>query len=675
MAYDLSKHYNLMNIATVLDEDTLNKIGTYVKSAVDSDIASRTEWMEQVDTWVKLAAQVKEHKNYPWPNASNVKYPLITLASLQFHARALPSIITGSRPVICKVKGMQYNPSIQKRATRVSHALSYQIMEQMPEWMDDTDRLFFVLPMVGCVYRKNYYSNEKQRQTSCVLMPHEYIVNYHGKADYSRVTHVMLRDKNDVIEHQRLGSYLNTNLSVSHKDVQGPRDEIQGQVNAALEDDQPLEIHECHCWYDLDEDGYKEPYIITFHYDSGKVLRIVPRWSENKIWYTDDGEVRRIEADNYFTQYTFIPDPTSATHGIGFGHLLGPNNEAVNSLLNQLIDAGTLSNLQSGFIARGVKLPGGAVRMMPGEWKMVNTSGDDLRKSIFPMPVREPSGVLFQLLGMLISSSERVASITDMMVGENPGQNQPATTTMAVLEQGLKVFTGIYKRLHRCLAKEYQKIYELNYYYLSDEDYNSILLEEAGAMDAQASPEVLQATAKMEPASVEQDFSIDNATVLPKSDPNFVSDGARKAKSDSLLQKLAAGIPLNRELVIRKVLEAEGHDDIEELMDAPPPAPDPEQVRKDKELAHTMVMGKLNYELDKSYKTAEALKDSAQAEKFLADAKATGMASDLARYDRILTSVQQRLDAAMHEDKMELEKTLAKQDEPATEVENDPNSV
>ena len=476
--YNLDSGLESINIADDLSEDKLVEIGLSLSEMVEEDDASRQEWLEDQDSWLKLAAQVRDVKTYPWQNSSNVKFPLMTVSSLQFHARALPGLINSNNPVRARVVGQDPKGEKRKRANRVGKYMSYQILEQMDDWLDDMDRMMLVLPIIGMCYKKTYFSENKGEVVSKLVMPRDLILNYHAQ-DYSRarMSHTLFMDQNELMEYQRAGIFLDVELSAVTKDVEGVRDDTIGLSNTTNVDDDPYEIIESHCWLDLDEDGYKEPYIVTYHRESGQILRIVARWEELGVKYNEKGKVIKIDPTEYFTPYIFIPDPNSSVYGIGFGRLLGPTNETVNTLINQLVDAGTLSNMQSGFMSRGLKLAGGNSRFRPGEWKVVNTTGSDLKNGIVPLPVKDPSSTLFNLLGMLIESGQRISSVTDVMSGENPGQNQAATTTMAVLEQGLKVFNGIYKRMHRSLSKEYKKIYKLNSMYLDEDRYNMILDE------------------------------------------------------------------------------------------------------------------------------------------------------------------------------------------------------
>ena len=283
--------------------------------------------------------------------------------------------------------------------------------------------------------------------------------------------------------------------------------------------------------------------------------------------------------------------------------------------------------MQSGFLSRGLKLKGGDSRFRPGEWKIVNTTGADLKNGIVPMPVREPSGVLFNLLGKLIESGERISSVTDIMAGQNPGQNQAATTTMTVLEQGQKVFNGIFRRLHRGQAQEYKKIYRLNGLYLSEDSYNMVLDEGvlAPTIPPEATPEqaqMIQMQAQQQPQMIAtiEDFSEEGLDIIPTSDPTFLSDTEKTMKAQSLLQKSMAGLPINASIATRRTLEAEGHDDIDEIMKMPPPQPSPEEKQFELDTIRTQIDArKAKAEITNSYfdnilkvAQAEAAEEGAQ---------------------------------------------------------------
>lgn len=600
-----------LNLAEYIEGDELEEIGRTLKEHAEHDRDTRKEWMDTNKDWLKLAAQTKEDKNYPWPGASNVKYPLLTIAAMQFHARALPSLIPDDRPVKAKVFGQSMpDTSKQKRADRVSAYMSFQVMDEQEEWLDEMDRMLFVLPMVGICYKKSYYSGRYQRNKSEMLLPNEMYINYYAKNfEGATKTHAFPIEPNALVGLQRQGIYLDCDLGEPEvpegieKDPNARR-EIDNLNPTDSGYDTPYLLYEMECWLDLDDDGFKEPYFVTLDSRSGKVLRIAARWAEGGIKYNGAGDVVDIADISQVTPYIFLPDPASATSGIGLGHLLGPTNEAVNTLTNQLIDAGTLSNMQGGFLAKGLKLRKGATRFRPGEWKSVATTGDDLRKSIVPMPVQQPSSVLFELLGLLINSGEKVGSVTEMMTGQNPGQNQKATTSMAVLEQGMKVFSSIYKRIYRSMRREFQKFYTLNFEFLDDEKYNTFF-------DPQT-----------DPFSVKKDFNRVDMDVLPAADPSMVTDSQKLMKSQALLEKLPLGT-VNVQEATKRALQAEGQEDVEQLMTMPPAQPSIEQQQLEWEKQKETMAFKLKQselQIRAMETQAKVMLQNAQADKATAEA-------------------------------------------------------
>lgn len=614
MAFDFTKDLDKApfekNLAEYIDSATLDTIGQTLLDIAEQDKESRNDWMERNKESLRLATQVREDKSYPWPNASNVKYPLLTTAAMQFHARALPNLINDDKPVKTRVNGKRKeDQSKQKRADRVSTYMSYQLLIEQDEWLDETDRMLFVLPMVGVCYRKTYFSGKYKRNKSELLLPNELYINYYAKNfEGATKTHRIPMDPNVLIGLQRQEFYLDVDLPAPPYDEDDPND--REAIDESSPDpeahDRPYILYEMECWLDLDEDGYKEPYFATVDSASGKVLRIVARWKEGDISFNFKGEVIEIKDYTQITPYIFLPDPVSATSGMGLGTLLGPTNEAVNTLLNQLIDAGTLSNMQGGFMAKGIGgLRGGATRFRPGEWKIVNSTGNDLRQSIVPMPVQQPSNVLFQLLGLLLNAGEILGSITDIMVGQNPGQNQKATTSMIVQEQGMAVYSSIYKRIYRALGKEYNKFYELNYEFLDPAKYNMFF-----DGDEEFNPKL--------------DFNAIDMDVVPSADPSVTTDSQRIAKAMAPAEMVQFGT-VNPQVITRRILEAQGQTDIDELMNVPQQPPSVEERKQSLEEQKTQIEAQLKQaELQVRALEAKAkiILQNAQADKATAEANA-----------------------------------------------------
>ena len=602
MAVDVSQLVDFPNIADGIDAETLARISIKVIDGYKADDMSRKSWLNRSRQWMKLATQVIEEKTFPWDGASNVKYPLLTIAAVQFAARAYPALIPNNN--IAKGLVIGYDPDGSKavKAEKIGKHMSFQFMEEIPDWEDGMDKLCIILPVLGCVFKKTYQGYDGPR--SEVVLAENLVVDYYAQSleSSSRVTHVLYLTKNQVRERQLMGLFRDVDLNGPATPPTNVQNNSETLPPPPDDESTPYTILEQHRWLDLDEDGYEEPYIVTVEEASGEVLRVVARFDAKGITRNDKGKVARIEPVHYFTKFSFIPNPDGGFYDLGFGNLVGPLNETCNTIINQLIDAGTLSNLQSGLLGRGIRMKGGIVRLKPGEWKVVDSTGDDLHKNVFPMPVREPSAVLFQLLGSLIEGGQKVGSATDPFAGEMPGQNTPATTTMAVIEQGMKVFSGIYKRIHRALKGEMRKLYRLNGIYLSPDTYFRIL-------------DAPQASAGETVGFTDYDDTLD---VIPYADPNVVTETQRLGKAQVALQ-LAQGGMANPSVAARMVADAADLPNREALFQMPEPQPDP-LIEVEKLKVQTNAQVKVaELELEKEKLELEREKLSVQREKARSD--------------------------------------------------------
>lgn len=559
----LRKYIESVNIAEELDEDKLRKIAFDCAEGFEVDLVSRATWERKIDEYVRLAQQVQDQKAYPWPKASNIKYPLLSTAAMQFAARAYPTLVPSDGHIVNgQVIGKDPDDSKQDQAERIGTYMSYDIMHQMEGWEEGMDKLLIQLPIVGTMFKKTYWDSVKKKNCSHVLLPKHVVVNYwaHNLDHAERISEIIPMTKRMVKQRKMSGMFLKDVDLGAPPSVPFDSHPRQSQWMPANDDTTPYEIIEQHCYIDLDDDDYAEPYIVTFHRQTRKVLRIAARYDESTILFNDDGTLAAIGPIHYYTKFGFIPNPDGGFYDIGFGMLLGPLNDSVNTLINQLVDAGTLNNLQSGFIGKGLRLRMGDHRFMPGEWKAVNAVGDDLKKQIFPLPTKEPSPVLFQLMGTLITSGKELASVADIFTGKMPGQNTPATTTMATVEQGMKVFTAIYKRIYRALAEEFCKLFKLNATYLDPQTYASVINEPIGP----------------------DDFDETTYRVIPSADPNAVSAQEKLQKAQGLLELLPIGV-LDPIQVITRVLKAQEQPNYQQLFNQavqqtgqmPPPPPDP----------------------------------------------------------------------------------------------------
>ena len=502
-----------LNLCDRFDEADLTTIGGWVINGYTRDEWSRNKWLKRTEAAMDLALQIQKDKTYPWPNCSNVAFPLITIAVMQFHARAYPALISGTDLVKARVVGDDPEGKLKARANRISTHMSWQGLEQDQPWEEQQDRLLLNVAVVGSAFKKSYYSPKKGHNISELVLARDLVLDYWAKSveDCPRKTHIIPLYRNDIYERVKRETFRDI-LSEGWYGQPPKTDTTQAKINAdnrqgktlpQPDDTTPFTFLEQHCSLDLDGDGYAEPYIITVEKSTGCVVRIVTRFDrEEDIERNQAGEIISILAMEYFTKYPFIPSPDGGIYDIGFGVLLGPLNESVNTITNQMIDAGTMQNGGGGFLGRGVKIRGGVYTFSPLEWKRVDSTGDDLRKNIVPLPTAEPSTVLFQLLSFLVNYTNRISGSTDMLVGENPGQNTPAQTAQEMVQQGEKIYSALFKRIWRAMKEEFKKLYTLNAIYLPDK----VPFGENGAF------------------ALREDYLGDPSTVVPAADPQVTSE-------------------------------------------------------------------------------------------------------------------------------------------------------
>lgn len=557
-----------INIALELDESKLGEIGMAVVEEARIDEVSREEWLSDARKGLDMALQKSAEKSYPWPRASNVVFPLITQAADQFAARAYPAIVQnrnvvkgavigdddGDEAQVDPVTGQPMGEAVPAgakaaRAQRIGDHMSYQFLEEMPEWEEETDKLINILPIVGCQFRKTYWDPAEARIKSLRISHEDLIVNYWARSMETapRITEVLRLYPYEIEEHKNSNYFVDQDYALD--------------ATAGIDKQHPVTFYEQHRRYDLDGDGYPEPYIVTVHKETMKVARIVARWDQMEgIDFAGD-EIAKINPVHYYTKYDFLPNKEGGLYGMGFAHNLKTLNEAVSSTLNMLIDAGHLQNTGGGFVGKGLGMMSGAVRFRPGEYKVVNAAGQDIRNSIVMMDHRGPSPVLFQLLGMLIEAGKDISSVKDVMTGEVRAQTMSPTVFMALVEQGLKVFTAIYKRVHRSLKAEFAKVYRLNRIHLP---------ANTGFRVGDAMMEVSKA-----------DYEA-GAAVVPFSDPTMVVDAQKMARTQVLAE--FKDDPMMNGLEIRKrILDAAAIDDPDEVLKGEP-APNPEMLAKVAEL-------------------------------------------------------------------------------------------
>jgi len=663
------------NRAKELKGEDLRTIGSHCVETYNIDKQSRRRWEKRMEAAMELALQVKKSKSFPWKDASNVKFPLLTIASLQFASRAYPALVKAPDLVKFRVQGSDPQGAKAARSSRVSAHMSYQLLDQDEGWEEDQDKAFLALPILGCIFKKSYYDPVREYNRSTLVLPKNLVVHYYAKSieDAERKTEVFELHNRAIKERELRGVFKENEYGSPQLTADREEDERQG-LSAPLGDkDAPRTFLEQHCYLDLDGDGYKEPYVVTVDFHTKKVARIVARidsviteqsvkieeiqkrmtalaegiqqpqgepsqqelmqlqqveaalmamQEEVKKLTEQKPKVLRIVPVEHYTKYSFIPSPDGGFYDLGFGALLGPLNDSVNTLINQLIDSGSLNNSNSGFIGSGARMKGGKLRFALNEWKRVNVAGGTLRDSIVPMPKTPPSPVLFELLGLLIQYSERVGSVTDSMMGENPGQNTPAYNMSAMLEQGLQVFNGIFKRVYRSFRSETRKLYKLNSIYLDQEEYFSY---------QDSDSKILRV-----------DYTGDAKDLIPAADPNAFSNKEKMMKSQAISERAAQVPGYDPIKVEQRLLEGldipdaaevyplvQGEDGSMQLKF--PPQPDPEIEFRKAETQATVLEKQSKAETTSLLAQSKALVDEATIIKLMAGAAKDADAPELER--------------------------------------------
>ena len=586
----------ITNLADKQSRETLSDITTKVLEGYKIDLESRKEWEALNEQIIDLAKLLVKRKTYAGEVVANVKYPLIINACIQFAARAYTEIIKGNEVVKSKVIGNDPEGKKFDRAQRLAEFMSFQLLNHMEDWEEGVDQLLFTLPAIGCVFKKSYFNSIERVNTSQIVFADDLVVNYWAESleRAPRVTHKIRLYHNEIVERINSGTFIKFDIKELGQPVSDKTSDVDEET--------PHLFLEQHRWYDLDGDGYQEPYIVTIHEQSQKLVRISARFATDGIIRSNENDqIIKIKPEQYFTRYIFMPAIDGGFYGMGFGSLLMSGNSAINTIINQLIDAGTLSNRQNGFLGRGLKLGRGkSIHLRSGEWKPVDVTGDDLRKNVFPMPVREPSGTLFQLLGLLIESGKELASMTEILAGNSPGANVPAESVLALIEQGLQVYSAVHKRIFRANYKEFQKIKRLNALYLDQMTYGTVMDD----------PE----------AVVQADFASADYDVVPVADPNNTTMMQRLMKAKAMLELRGQG--LNDMEIMRRYLLAMDINDVEAILpkeDTPDPVKQAETQKlqlENEEIAAKIENLKseteLNYaKIDSEYKGQQKVDDDA----------------------------------------------------------------
>jgi hypothetical protein len=443
------------NLAEEMDESELQTLSSELLASYKDDVDSRQEWLDQYTDGLDLLGIKGDDREEPFRGASGVYHPLLAESATQFQAGAYKELIPPGGPVQTRIVGSE-TKEVLEQAERVRHYMNFLVLDIMEEFDPELDQMLFYLPLAGSTFKKTYYDQTLNRPVSKFVPADNLVVSYTESSleTCPRFTHVINMNLNDVRKLQVSGFYRDIELLPDDGTEDEAKDKIQELTGFRknVQSDDTVTILEMHVdldledYPDLGEDneptGIAVPYIVTIHEESNEILAIRRNYKEG------DQTKRKIR---YFTHYKFLPG--LGFYGFGLIHMIGGLTKSATSILRQLIDAGTLANLPAGFKARGLRVRDEDLPLQPGEFRDVDAPGSSIREAIMPLPYKEPSGTLLQMLGVLIESGRRFASVTDLNIGEG-SQANPVGTTVALLEQGTKVLSAIHKRLHFAQRQE-----------------------------------------------------------------------------------------------------------------------------------------------------------------------------------------------------------------------------
>ena len=533
------------NLAEQIEEDELVRIGEEVYEKYEADKESRAEWESMFERGFDLLGLKLEETTEPFEGAATAVHPLLIESAVKFQSRASQELFPSSGPVKAQVLG-DVTVDKQRQGNRVQNFMNYQLTEQMPEYFDEFERMLFHLPLIGSSFKKIYYDASVERPVSEFVPIDQFYVSYYAtdlrRAD--RYTHVLYRSPREIASAMYSGMYAEIDLPDAYipeqSDLTQKMDTVLG-LSPSSDTDMQYVLLEQHCYLDIEGLGYECPYIVTIEETSRKVLSIRRNWNED-----DKTKQKKM----FFTHYRFVPG--FGFYGLGLIHFLGNLTMSATAAMRNLIDAGQFANLPGGFKAKGVRVVGDNDPIAPGEFKEVEATGMDLSRSIVPLPYKEPSGTLFQMLQFVAGAGQKFADTTEQVITEGSNYG-PVGTTMALLEASSKFFSAIHKRLHKSQRDEFKILARINYESLPPKYPYDV-------------PGISEAVFK-------RDFD-GRVDVLPVSDPNIPSSAHRLMMAQMVMQQAQQSPPgmFNMEELNRTLLNAANIPNLDKILPEKPQA-------------------------------------------------------------------------------------------------------
>ena len=540
------------NLAEKLDDETLEEIANNVYDSYIADKDSRAEWESMFERGFDLLGLKIQDTTEPFEGACTAVHPLLIESAVKFQSKASQELFPAKGPVKAQILG-KVTPDKELQANRVQEFMNYQLTQQMPEYFDEFERMLFHLPLLGSAFKKVYYDETLKRPVSEFVPIDQFYVSYYAsnlrKAE--RYTHVIYRNPYDLSKEIRNEVYLDLDLPDPTNPVQTPLSEKMDTIlglSPSSDLDPQYVLLEQHCYLDIKdseaEEGESCPYIVTIEEQSRKVLSIRRNYKSN-----DPTKTKNV----HFVHYRFVPG--FGFYGLGLMHFLGNITMTATAAMRSLVDAGQFANLPGGFKAKGVRMVGDNEPIAPGEFKEIEALGADLSKAIVPLPYKEPSGTLFQMLGFMTTAGQKFADSTEQVIADGANYG-PVGTTMALLEASSKFFTAIHKRLHKSQQDEFKILAQIDYDYLPNEYPYDVPMAERNIF--------------------KQDFD-GKIDVVPVSDPNIPSNAHRLMLSQMVLQMAQQSPPgmFNLEALNRTILNAANVPNVDEIL---PPKVQPQQL-------------------------------------------------------------------------------------------------
>ena len=530
------------NLADILDEQQLADVARELSEAFENDKDSREDYDSIAEDGVTLLGLQDERGDEPFPGACAATHPALTQAVVKFQAKAYKELFPTEGPVRTRIIGTQ-NPEKMEQANRVRHFMNYQTQLQMPEYGPELDRLLFYVGLYGSAFKKTYWDATLQRPRTQYVKAQDFYIDYYASdlETAERFTHTYSMSQNEIRKYQLAGMFTDIEVMDSTMDSESGAEETANEAvgvsRPSIQKDR-VEILEMHVNLDLpgfeDENGIALPYIVHMT-DADKILAIRRNW---------DQEDQAKKKKHFFTHFTMIPG--LGFYGYGYLHLIGGLTKTATSSMRQLIDAGTFANLPGGFKAHGLRVLAPDEPIAPGEWREVNSPAGDLAKSLQPLPFKEPSGTLFNLMQYVVNTAKEFADSSDQIV-ENGSNYGPVGTTMALLEQSSKMFSAVHKRLHSAQSKDLRILARLDHEYLPE----MYPYEVAGGAQQ----------------VFKNDFNLKSIDVIPVSDPNMPSESHRIAKINAIMT-IAQQQPeaYNMEQIGMELFQAMGIDEPERYL-------------------------------------------------------------------------------------------------------------